>query len=151
MLNKAQIIGRVGRDPEVRFMPSGEAVCTLSIATTEKWKDKNTGEVKEATEWHRVSAWGKLAELAGEYLKQGSLVYVEGKMTSRKYTDKDGVEKSSYEIRMTGMKFLSSKQSGESQDQGQQAPRAPAARPAVRQAPAPAGSGFDDMDDDLPF
>lgn len=156
MLNKAQIIGRVGRDPEVRFMPSGEAVCNISIATTEKWKDKTSGEVKEATEWHRVSAWGKQAELAGQYLKQGSLVYIEGKMTTRKYTDKDGVEKSSYEIRMTEMKFLSRKDGAEGQDHAAPTARPPQAaqppRPAVRQAPAPAAAGgFDDMDDDIPF
>lgn len=151
-LNKAQIIGRLGRDPEVRFMPSGEAVCNFSVATTEKWKDKQSGEIKEETLWHRVSAWGRQAEIVGEYLRKGALIYIEGKMTQRKYTDKDGVEKTSHEIRMADMKMLGGKSDGQGETE-----RAPAPRPqatAPRQAPAPtgaAGSGFDDMDDDIPF
>jgi len=142
MLNKAQIIGRLGKDPEVRYTPSGEAVCNFSVATSEKWKDKTTGEVKEETTWHRISAWGRLAEIVGEYLHKGSLVYCEGKMTERKYTDKDGAEKISREIRLSDMKMLGSREEG-----GQRsAPQRPA-------APAPAASptGFDDMDDDIPF
>lgn len=145
MLNSAQIIGRVGRDPEIRYMPSGEAVANLTIATSESWKDKQTGEKKEATEWHKVTFFGRLAEIAGEYLKKGALVYVQGKIITRKYTDKDGAEKYSTEIRAAEMKMLGSKDSQNS------AP--PAQRPASQQRPAaaPAPSGFDDMDDDIPF
>ncbi len=141
MLNKIQIIGRMGKDPEIRYMPNGDAVCNFSVATTEKWKDKNSGEVKEDTTWHRVSAWGRQAEIVGEYLRKGSLVYVEGKMTARKYTDKDGSEKESHEIRMQDMKMLTPKGEGEPRQQ-------------VRQQSAPVqqqSSGFDDMDSDIPF
>jgi single-strand DNA-binding protein len=150
MLNKIQIIGRLGKDPEVRYTPGGEAVCNFSVATSERWKDKATNEVKEETTWHRVSAWGRQAEIVGQYLVRGSLVYVEGKMTSRKYADKNGVEKESFEIRMQEMKMLSSREGGEQRQPQGQGP-APAQRPA---APAPAArpsSGFDDMDDDIPF
>lgn len=146
MLNNAQIIGRVGRDPETRYLPSGEAVTNMSVATSERWKDKQTGEKKEATEWHKVTFFGKLAEIAGQYLKKGALVYVSGKITTRKYTDKDGAEKYSTEIRADNMKMLSGR------DQGTEAPaqrQAPAATP--RPAPAPSPSGFDDFDDDIPF
>ena len=151
MLNKIQIIGRLGKDPEVRYTPQGDAVCNFSVATTEKWKDKASGEVQEETTWHRVSAWGRQAEIVGEYLKRGSLVYVEGKMTERKYTDQSGAEKRSFEIRMSDMRMLSTRQEGEQGAQRQQEPRAQ--RPAQRQAPAGGGdsSGFDDMDDDIPF
>lgn len=133
MLNKAQIIGRLGQDPVIRYLPSGEAVCNFAVATSEKWKDKQTGEAKEETAWHRITAFGRQAEIVGQYLKRGSLVYVEGKMTQRKYQDKDGSEKVSHEIRMQDMKMLGSRE--ESQPQPK----------------APAPSGFDDMDDDLPF
>ncbi len=97
MINKAIILGNVGRDPEVRYMPSGEAICNLSIATTRKWKDKS-GERQEETEWHRVSLFGKLAEIAGEFVKKGKTVYIEGRIKTRKYTDKDGAEKYATEI-----------------------------------------------------
>lgn len=110
MLNKAQIIGRVGRDPEVRYLTSGDAVVNIALATTEKWKDKSTGETKEATEWHRVNFFGRLAEIAGEYVQKGTLLYVEGKIKTRKWTDKDGVEKYSTEISGETLKLLSSKQ-----------------------------------------
>ena len=135
MLNNAQIIGHLGRDPEVRYMPNGDAVASFSIATTEKWKDKQTGEFKEQTEWHRISAFGKLAEIVERFLQKGSLVYVSGKIVTRKYTDKDGVEKYTTEIRANEMKMLGGKASGDRQD----APK-----------PSPAGS-IDDMDDDIPF
>jgi single-strand DNA-binding protein len=158
MLNKIQIIGRLGKDPEVRYTPGGEAVCNFSVATSERWKDKNTGEVKEETTWHRVSAWGRQAEIVGQYLVRGSLVYVEGKMTSRKYADKNGVEKESFEIRMQEMKMLSSREPGEqrqpAQSDGYPNHRYGDSAPAPRPAPAPAArpsSGFDDMDDDIPF
>jgi single-strand DNA-binding protein len=145
MLNSAQIIGRVGRDPEIRYMPSGEAVANLTIATSESWKDKQTGEKKEATEWHKVTFFGRLAEIAGEYLKKGALVYVQGKIITRKYTDKDGAEKYSTEIRAAEMKMLGSK------DGQNSAPPAQRQAPQQRPAAAPAPSGFDDMDDDIPF
>lgn len=150
MLNRAQIIGRLGQDPEVRYLPSGEAVCNFSVATTEKWKDKASGEVKEETTWHRVTAFARQAEIVGEYLRKGSLVFIEGKMTQRKYQDKDGTEKTSHEIRMQDMKMLG----GRDGDQQQRQAPAPAAAPPQRQRPtrpAPAPSGFDDMDDDIPF
>ncbi len=150
-LNQAQIIGRLGKDPEVRFLPSGEAVANFSLATSERWKDKTTGEPKESTEWHRITMFGRLAEVAGEYLKKGALVFVQGKLVTRKYTDGQGIERYSTEVRADTMKMLG----GRDDQAGGQAPaerpaRAPAAAP--RQAAAPAGgSGFDDMDDDIPF
>jgi len=170
-LNKAMIIGRVGRDPEVRYLPSGQAVCNFSVATSEKWKDKTTGESQEATEWHRITAFDRLAEIVGEYVRRGSLVYIEGKIQTRKYTDKDGAEKTSTEIRATSMNMLGSKPEGGEEDgqPQQQQRRAPAAQPqqqggyrssAPRQAPGPrtpapaqgGGSGFDDFDSsDIPF
>ena len=109
-LNKVLIIGNLGRDPETRYMPSGDAMTTIAVATTESWKDKQTGEKKEATEWHRVTFFGKLAEIAGQYLKKGSQVYIEGSLRTRKYTDKDGVEKYATDIRADEMKMLGSRQ-----------------------------------------
>lgn len=105
MLNKVILIGRLGRDPETRFMPNGEAVCNFSVATSEKYTDKN-GQRQEATEWHNVTMYRKLAEIAGKYLKQGSQVYIEGKIKSRKYTEKNGVERTAYEIIANKMKML---------------------------------------------
>lgn len=145
-LNKAMIIGHLGRDPEMRYLTSGEAVVNFPVATTDKWKDRTTGEQKEQTEWHRVSFFGRLAEVAGEYLKKGSLVYIEGKINSRKYTDKDGVERTSTEIRGSEMKML-----GKPTTQGEQQPRTGAAPGAAQRQAAPQGSGFDDMTDDIPF
>lgn len=151
MLNKIQIIGRLGKDPGVRFMPNGDAVCNFSVATTEKWKDKASGEVKEETTWHRITAFGRQAEIVGEYLRKGSLVFIEGKMTQRGYADKDGTEKVSHEIRMQDMKMLGSRQDGD----GQQRPAASTQRAAPPQRQprpsSPAPAGFDDMDDDIPF
>jgi single-strand DNA-binding protein len=148
MLNQAQIIGHLGRDPETRYLPSSEAVTNFSVATTEKWRDKATGEQKEATEWHRITTFGKLAEVCGQWLKKGSMVFVQGKITTKKYTDRDGVERYSTEIRADTMKMLGGRQDGDGhqeQPQRQQRPQ--------RQAPQPQpqGSGFDDMDDDIPF
>lgn len=105
MLNKVILIGRLGRDPETRFMPNGEAVCNFSVATSEKYTDKN-GQRQESTEWHNVTMYRKLAEIAGQYLKQGSQVYIEGKIKSRKYTDKKGVERTDYDIIANEMKML---------------------------------------------
>lgn len=155
MLNQAQIIGYLGKDPEVRYMPSGDAVANFSIATSERWKDKQTGETREATEWHRINTFGKLAEIVGQYLHKGSLVFVQGKITTRKWTDKDGIERYSTEIKADSLKMLGGREGGEG---GQQAPQQRQAAPqrqqrpsAQQQAPASSGSGFDDMDDDIPF
>lgn len=104
-VNNAIIIGALGRDPEVRYMPNGDAICNISVATSESWKDKN-GEKQERTEWHRVSMFGKLAEIAGEYLKKGASVYLEGKLQTRKWTDKDGAEKYTTEIIADRMQML---------------------------------------------
>ena len=178
-INKVIIVGNLGRDPEMRTFPSGDQVANVTIATTDKWKDKQSGEMKEATEWHRVVFNGRLAEIAGQYLRKGSQVYVEGSLRTRKWTDQAGVEKYSTEIRADQMQMLGGRQGMGGQggghddgygDQGgggyDQAPRraAPApmqqqrpAAPAPRPAPAPvaqaprAASGFDDMDDDIPF
>ena len=154
-VNKVIIVGNLGRDPEMRTFPSGDQVANVTIATTDKWKDKQTGEMKEATEWHRVVFNGRLAEIAGQYLRKGSQVYVEGSLRTRKWTDQSGVEKYSTEIRADQMQMLGSRQCGDQGDDGGQsrAP-SPAPRPQQRNAPAPApraSSGFDDMDDDIPF
>lgn len=136
MLNRAEVIGHLGRDPEIRYTQGGDAACTLAIATTERWKDKE-GNPKEHTEWHRCTAFGKTAEICGKYLKKGSLVYVAGKLKTKKYTDRDGVEKYSTEIAMHVMQMLDRKPEGQ-QD----------ARPQAQES---ASSGFDDMESDIPF
>jgi single-strand DNA-binding protein len=150
-LNKVQIIGYLGRDPEIRYAPSGDAVANFSVATTEKWKDKNAQEQKEKTEWHRITVWGRLAEVVGQYLKKGSKVYVEGKLQTRQY-DKDGVTHYATEIVMQNMEMLDGKPPGgddssalagrQSIDQAKQAARPPQSKPAPN---------FSDMDDDIPF
>jgi single-strand DNA-binding protein len=141
-LNKAMIIGHLGRDPEVRYTEGGDAVANLAIATSESWKDKS-GEKQERTEWHRVTAWGKLAEICGEHLKKGSQVYVEGKLQTRKYTDKDGVEKYTTEIRADQMRMLGRPRDGGGGEQS--------SRPAAAPARAAASKKQDDFDDDIPF
>ena len=108
-VNKVIIVGNLGRDPETRYLPSGEAVTNISIATTDTWKDKASGEKKEATEWHRVAFFGRLAEIAGEYLKKGSQVYIEGRLETRKWTDKEGKERYTTEIRADRMQMLGSR------------------------------------------
>lgn len=151
-LNKAQIIGNLGQDPEVRYTPSGAAVCNLSIATTRSWKDKNSGDKVEETEWHRVTLYDKLAEIAGEYLKKGRQVYIEGRLKTRKWQDKDGVDRYTTEIIAEQMLMLGGKEGGEGGQQ--QRSQAPSQRQAPRAAPAPSpkgNQGFDDMDDDIPF
>ena len=160
-INKVIIVGNLGKDPEMRSFPNGDQVANVSIATTDRWKDKTSGEMKEATEWHRINFNGRLAEIVGQYLKKGSQVYVEGSLRTRKWTDKDGVEKFTTEIRADQMQMLGSRQgmgggSPDGDDGGSSnysAPRAaPAARPAAaKPAAAKAASGFDDMDDDIPF
>ena len=151
-VNKVILLGRIGRDPEVRYLPNGDAVANLALATSETWKDKQ-GEKQEKTEWHRVSFFGRLAEVCGEYVKKGSMLYIEGAISTRKYTDKDGVEKFATEIKGREMQMIGPRQGMEGSAPSQ-APRqaAPAPRQAPQQrAPAPQGSGFDDMGDDVPF
>lgn len=164
-LNKVILIGNLGADPETRYAPSGDAICNLRIATTEVWKDKASGERREATEWHRVVYFGRTAEVAAQYLRKGSQVYIEGRLQTRKWQDKDGQERYTTEIRGDEMKMLGSRQGmgGDStparQDDGGY--DAPQARPAPRSAPQPSsnapakspaqGGGFGDFDDDIPF
>ena len=143
MLNKVILIGRLGRDPETRFMPNGEAVCNFSVATSEKYTDKN-GQRQESTEWHNVTMYRKLAEIAGKYLTKGSQVYLEGKIQSRKYQGKDGIERTAYEIIGSKMKML-----GGGNDSGQQSNQTPS-QPR-RQAPATPAAPVEDVDDDIPF
>jgi single-strand DNA-binding protein len=154
-VNKVIIVGNLGRDPEVRSFPSGDRVANVTIATTDKWKDKQSGEMREATEWHRVVFGGRLAEIVEQYLRKGSQVYVEGSLRTRKWTDKDGVEKYTTEIRADQMQMLGSRQGmgGPGADDGEASrPPARSAAPAARSAaPAKSASGFDDMDDDIPF
>ena len=191
-INKVIIVGNLGKDPEMRTFPNGDPVANVTIATTDKWKDKQSGEMREATEWHRVVFNGRLAEIVGQYLRKGSQVYIEGSLRTRKWTDQAGVEKYTTEIRADQMQMLGSRQGmgggaqgGASQDDGgyghpaaggggyETQPRRPAppaapapayaaappayAPPPQRPAPAPmapparAESGFNDMDDDIPF
>lgn len=152
MLNQANIIGRVGKDPEVRYLPSGEAVANFSLATSEKWKDKQTGEPREETEWHRISTFGRLAEIVGEYVKKGALVYVSGKIKTRSY-EQNGETKYATEIRANEMKMLSGRNEGQQQGGTGESdrPRPQRQQTQQRQAPAAQSSGFDDMDDDIPF
>lgn len=151
-VNKVILVGNLGRDPEMRYLPSGDAVANLAIATTEKYKDKS-GEMQEATEWHRVAFFGKTAEVCGQYLKKGSQIYVEGSLRTRKWQDKDGNDRYTTEIRGDRMQMLGGKSSGGSADYDAPMESAPRSQPA-KTANAPArqsGSGFDDMDDDIPF
>ena len=159
-VNKVIIVGNLGRDPETRYMPNGDAVTNIAVATTESWKDKNTGEKKELTEWHRITFYRKLAEIAGQYLKKGSQVYVEGKLQTRKWTDKENVERYTTEVIADSMQMLGSRQGmgggagAPMDDDYSSAPAqrqsAPAASNAPRQAARPAPN-FSDMDDDIPF
>jgi single-strand DNA-binding protein len=171
-VNKVIIVGNLGRDPETRYMPNGEAVTNVAVATTESWKDKNSGEKKELTEWHRITFYRKLAEIAGQYLKKGSQVYVEGRLQTRKWTDKDGVEKYTTEIIADSMQMLGSRQGmggGASDDGGSYGGGGGGGAPArqssgggaggngggggAARAPAAArpAPNFSDMDDDIPF
>jgi single-strand DNA-binding protein len=161
-VNKVILIGNLGRDPETRYSADGAAICNVSIATTSTWKDKATGERKEDTEWHRVAFFGKLAEIAGEYLRKGRPVYVEGRLKTRKWQDKDGQERYTTEIIAEVMQMLGSRDGGEGMGGGggaegggyrREAPREAAGTPAKAggapaRKPAP---NFADMDDDIPF
>ena len=150
-VNKVIIVGNLGADPETRYTPGGDAVTNIRVATTDKWKDKTSGEMKEATEWHRISFFGRLAEVAGEYLKKGSQVYVEGSLRTRKWQDKEGQEKYTTEIMANEMKMLGSRSgSGEPRAEAPAESRAPAEPRAAAAAKKPAGK-FDDMEDDIPF
>jgi len=142
-VNKTILMGNAGRDPEIRYTTSGKAVCNLSIATSSRRKDKATGEMVEDTQWHRVTFYDRLAEIAGEYIKKGNKVYVEGRLTYGKYTDKDGVEKNTTEIIATEMQLVGPREQGERQ--------APAEKPQPAKTPGKTGSGFDDMDPDIPW
>jgi single-strand DNA-binding protein len=150
-VNKVILIGNLGRDPEVRYTPSGAAVCNVSVATTRNWKSKDSGERVEETEWHRVVFYDRLAEIAGEYLKKGRSIYVEGRLKTRKWQDKDGVEKYTTEIIAEEMKMLGGRE-GMGGGDGDEAPaRSAAPRAAAKPAPATKASSFDEMDDDIPF
>jgi single-strand DNA-binding protein len=164
-VNKVILVGNCGRDPEVRYAPSGAAICNVSVATSSRRKDKTSGESIEDTQWHRVTFYDRLAEIAGEYLKKGRPVYIEGRLKYGKYTDKDGVERNTVDIVATEMQLLGGREGGGmgggmGDDMGSApAPRsAPADRGAMapRSAPVPkpaakSSTGFDDMDDDIPF
>jgi single-strand DNA-binding protein len=169
-VNKVILIGNCGRDPEVRYTPSGTAICNVSVATSSRRKDKASGESIEDTQWHRVTFYDRLAEIAGEYLKKGKPVYIEGRLKYGKYTDKDGIERNTVDIVAEQMQMLGGRDGGGGGDEGgggsggrylaprdgvdggDDRPARPAARPAPRPAPAPkASTGFDDMDDDIPF
>jgi single-strand DNA-binding protein len=154
-VNKVILMGNCGRDPEVRYLPSGQAVANVSIATSTKRKDKNSGETVEDTQWHRITFYDRLAEIAGEYVKKGRPIYVEGRLKYGSYTDKTtGVEKNTVDIIATELQLLGGREGmgGPSEDGGSRAP-ARSAPPAAStpRAAAPAKSGFDDMDDDIPF
>ncbi len=145
-VNKVILIGNLGRDPETRYMPNGEAVTNITLATSETWKDKTSGEKQETTEWHRVTFYRRLAEIAGEYLKKGSQVYVEGRLETRKWQDKEGKDRYTTEIIASEMKMLGSR-SG----QGDPGLREPPAEASAKPANAKPGGKFDDLDDDIPF
>ena len=158
-VNKVIIVGNLGRDPEIRYMPSGDAIANIAVATSYKSKDKNTGEQKEVTEWHRISFFGRLAEIVGQYLKKGSSVYVEGRLQTRKY-QKDGVDHYATDIVAETMQMLGGRQGGDTpiadgsdsyeSSRPAPAPRQQQAAPPPRPAPKPAPN-FSDMDDDIPF
>ncbi len=159
-VNKVILIGNLGKDPDVRYMPSGEAVTNITLATTDTWKDKTSGDKKEATEWHRVVFFRKLAEIAGQYLKKGSQVYIEGSLKTRKWTDKEGQERYTTEIVADEMRMLGSRQG--SGDVNDSPPRerpehsagvasAPNSAAASKPSPGGSGSGFNDFEDDIPF
>ena len=160
MLNKVILIGRLGRDPEVRYMPNGEAVCNFSIATDESWKDAQ-GQKQTRTEWHNITMYRKQAEIAGQYLKKGGLVYLEGRIQSRKYQGKDGIERTAYDIIASEMKML-----GGRNDDSQPAEHEPLndrrgnshasgavqqPEPPTRKAPVTPAQPAEDIDDDIPF
>jgi len=153
-VNKVILIGNLGKDPEVRYSPNGQAVANVTLATSESWKDKTSGEKVEKTEWHRIVFWGKLAEIAGEYLKKGSQIYIEGRLQTRKWQDKDGHDKYTTEIVANEMQMLGSREgrggpASSAPDFSQDEPAgASASAPSAKPVPAKAGADFDD---DIPF
>lgn len=144
-VNKVILVGRCGQDPEVRYLPSGEAVANITVATSESWKDKVTGEKKELTEWHRISFFGKLAEIAGQYLEKGSQVYIEGRLRTRKYTDKEGIDRYATEIIADTMQMLGGRQGGQQSTRRNE--YAAQTGGSAQRRPAQ----LSDVDDDLPF
>lgn len=152
-VNKVIIVGNLGRDPEMRSFPSGDQVANITVATTDRWKDKATGEQKEATEWHAIVFSGRLAEVVGQYLKKGSPVYIEGALRTRKWTDQaTGQERYKTEIRGDVMQMLGNKSDGGQQGGGAPQQQQRAAAPAQQRQAAPAqGGGFNDMDSEIPF
>lgn len=169
-INKVILVGNLGKDPEVRYMPNGNAVANLTLATSESWKDKNTGQQQDKTEWHRVVMFRRLAEIAGEYLKKGSQIYIEGKLQTRKWQDQNGQDRYTTEIVADELQMLGSRAGagggsaefnqeqptygGGQQPQQQAAPQQQQQYAPQQQAPqqqAPASAGFDDFDDDIPF
>ncbi len=167
MLNKVTLIGRLGADPEVKYMPSGGAVTNVGLATTRRWKDRQTGERRDETEWHRVTFFNRIAEIAGEYLRKGSLVYIEGRIRTRKWQDQNGQDRYTTEIIAEQMQMLDSKSGGTSNlnndqatNSGYNAPQQgttptnnnPSSPPANQQAPeTPPPASYEDFDDDIPF
>ena len=176
-INKVILIGNLGKDPEVRYTPNGAAICNITLATTRSWKNKDSGDKVEETEWHRVVFYDRLAEIAGEYLKKGRPVYVEGRLKTRKWQDKEGVDKYTTEIVADNMQLLGGREGqggeqgggggasgssrgaergnpGSGDDRGEprsNAPSAPASRPAASKPAPKSSTGFEDMDDDIPF
>lgn len=152
-VNKAIIIGNLGQDPVVRYTSDGGAIANISVATTESWKDKQTGEKKEITEWHRITFYKQLAEVVGKYLKKGSQVYAEGRLQTRKWIDKDGIERYTTEIIADTMRMLGGKpdDGGGGYESGYTASPADKADRAAKKAKAPPPRSPDDMDDDIPF
>ena len=154
-VNKVILVGRLGRDPEIRYMPNGDAITNFSLATDEQWRDRN-GERQTRTEWHNVSLYGKLGEIANQYLRKGSQVFIEGKIQSRKYTDKDGIERMAYNIIGNEMKMLGNRNDGSDSGNNNTAPptssNPPPAAPR-RQPPQHESTTapIDDIDDDIPF
>lgn len=151
-VNKVILVGNLGADPEMRYMPNGDAVCNIRVATTESWKDKQSGEKREITEWHRVVFYRKLAEIAGQYLKKGSQVYLEGRIRTRKWQDKEGQERYTTEIEAQEMQMLGRREGmGDTGPRESNGGRSAPAKPAGQSAPQGAGSGFNDFEDDIPF
>ncbi len=161
-VNKVILVGNLGRDPEVRYSPDGAAICNVSIATTSNWKDKTSGERREETEWHRVVFYNRLAEIAGEYLKKGRPVYVEGRLKTRKWQNKEGVDQYTTEVVADQMQMLGGRDGGDGgmgggmgggESQGAPRAAAPARAPQAQRpaAPAAGGANLADMDDDIPF
>lgn len=153
-VNKVILVGNLGRDPEVRYSADGNAICNISIATTSNWKDKSTGERREETEWHRVVMYNRLAEIAGEYLRKGRPIYVEGRLRTRKWQNKEGQDQYTTEVIADQMQMLGGRDSGDASQGYDGAASRPAARPQGQRPAAPAAGGstnLGDLDDDIPF